>query len=65
SSSEVKHHKVGLIEMKISNYKMHKSIDKLKAKGKKKIGQSYVLYAKDVKAKDDIIYLPVYMAMFL
>ncbi|MEG0361391.1 MAG: hypothetical protein RR537_02835 [Longicatena sp.] len=51
--------------MKISNYKMHKSIDKLKAKGKKKIGQSYVLYAKDVKAKDDIIYLPVYMAMFL
>lgn len=57
--------KICPIEVKSSDYKTHRSIDKFKAKFKKKIGQAYVIYTKDLKIEDDIIYLPVYMTMFL
>lgn len=57
--------KICPIEVKSSDYKTHRSIDKFKAKFKKKIGQPYVIYTKDLKVEDGIIYLPVYMTMFL
>lgn len=57
--------KVAPIEVKSSNYNSHSSIDKFKKKFSSKIGNSYILYSKDVMVKDGIIYLPFYMAMFL
>lgn len=57
--------KICPIEVKSSDYKTHRSIDKFKAKFKKKIGQAYVIYTKDLKIEDDIVFLPVYMTMFL
>ena len=53
------------IEVKSGKYKSHKSLDKFKKKFYSKIGNSYILYTKDVMIKDDIIHLPLYMAMFL
>jgi hypothetical protein len=53
------------VEVKSASYKSHSSLDKFKRKFLSKIGNSYILYTKDVKIKDDIIHLPIYMAMFL
>lgn len=53
------------VEVKSGSYKSHSSLDKFKRKFSSKIGNSYILYTKDVKIKDDIIHLPIYMAMFL
>lgn len=57
--------KICPIEVKSSNYKAHSSIDKFKTKFNKKIGQSYIIYTKDLKQEDDILCLPIYMTMFL
>jgi len=53
------------IEVKSGSYKSHTSLDKFRRKFSSKIGNSYILYTRDVEIKDDIIHLPVYMAMFL
>jgi len=57
--------KIAPIEVKSGNYQSHSSLNKFKAKFSSKIGNSYVLYPKDVLMKDGIIHLPIYMAMFL
>ncbi|MBO7254021.1 MAG: ATP-binding protein, partial [Clostridia bacterium] len=57
--------KISPIEVKSGNYSSHSSLDKFKAKFSSKIGNSYILYSKDVMVKDEIIHLPFYMAMFL
>ena len=57
--------KVAPIEVKSSNYTSHSSLDKFRNKFSSKIGNSYILYSKDVMIKDGIIHLPFYMAMFL
>lgn len=57
--------KICPIEVKSGSYKAHSSLDKFKNKFKSKLGKSYILYTKDVMIKDDIIHLPLYMAMFL
>ena len=57
--------KIAPIEVKSSNYTSHSSLDKFRNKFSSKIGNSYVLYSKDVMIKDGIIHLPFYMAMFL
>lgn len=57
--------KISPIEVKSGNYSSHSSLDKFKAKFSSKIGNSYILYSKDVMVKDGIIHLPFYMAMFL
>lgn len=57
--------KIAPIEVKSNNYTSHSSLDKLKTKFSSKIGNSYILYSKDVMIKDGIIHLPFYMAMFL
>jgi len=57
--------KIAPIEVKSGSYKFHSSLDKFKRKFSSKLSNSYVLYAKDVMLKDDIIHLPFYMAMFL
>jgi len=57
--------KIAPIEVKSGSYTSHSSLDKFKKKFSSKLGNSYILYTKDVMVKDSIIHLPVYMAMFL
>ena len=57
--------KLNPIEVKSSEYNKHSSIDKFKAKFKKKVGTRYVLHTKDLKVEDDVVYLPLYMAGLL
>ena len=57
--------KINPVEVKSSAYKIHSSLDKFTKKFSKVLGESYILYAKDIMIKDNIIHLPVYMAMFL
>ena len=57
--------KICPLEVKSGNYRRHSSLDKFRNKFRDKIGQSYILYTKDILVKDDVIHLPVYMAMFL
>ena len=53
------------VEVKSGAYQHHASLDKFMGKYKKRIGQAYVLYTKDLMAKDGILHVPLYMAMFL
>ncbi len=57
--------KICPVEVKSGNYKSHSSLDKFRKKFSSKLGNSYILYTKDVMIKDDIIHLPLYMAMCL
>ena len=57
--------KIAPIEVKSSNYTSHASLNKFKKKFQANIGNSYIIYTKDVMIKDGIIHLPLYMAMFL
>ena len=57
--------KIAPVEVKSGSYKSHSSLDKFKKKFSSKLSNSYILYTKDVLIKDDIIHLPIYMAMFL
>jgi len=57
--------KVVPVEVKSGAYKGHRSLDKFKNKFSNRIGTRYVLHTKDIKVDGDIIYLPIYMAMFL
>lgn len=57
--------KVVPIEVKSGRNISHVSLDKFRHRFSSRIGNSYVLYTKDVSIRDGIIYLPVYMAMLL
>ena len=43
----------------------HSSLDKFRAKFGDRLGESFILYTKDLQVKDGIVHLPIYMAMFL
>ena len=47
------------------NYARHSSLDKFRAKFGDRLGESFILYAKDVMKKDGITHLPLYMASLL
>lgn len=57
--------KICPIEVKSSGYKSHKSIDEFGLKYSSRVQQKYILYTKDLRKEQDIIYLPVYMAGLL
>ena len=57
--------KISPIEVKSGNYHSHSSLDKFKNHFSSVIGNSYILYTKDVTIKDGIIHLPLYMAELL
>ncbi len=57
--------KICPVEVKSGRYQRHASLDKFTVRFGKHLGQSYILYGKDVMEKDGIIHLPLYMAMFL
>ena len=60
-----KRKKICPIEVKSHYYNAHSSLDKFRRKFSSKLGDAYILYAKDLMIKDGIIHLPVYMTMFL
>lgn len=53
------------IEVKSGVYRKHSSLDKFRKKFSGRIGQSYILYTKDVMVKDQVVHLPLYMAFLL
>jgi len=57
--------KICPVEVKSSAYRQHSSLDKFREKFSKKIGNSFILYTKDIMQKDGVIHLPIYMAMLL
>ncbi|MBS9775567.1 MAG: ATP-binding protein [Fusobacterium sp.] len=59
------HKKIFPLEVKSSTYRKHSSLDKFKTKFKDKIGESIILYQKDIMIKDGVLHLPMYMAIFL
>lgn len=61
----VKKKKICPIEVKSSNYKSHKSFDYLIQKYQLKMEDRYIIYTKDLKYEEGIMYIPVYMTMFL
>lgn len=60
-----KKRKICPIEVKSGVYRKHSSLDKFRNRFSDKIGQPYILYTKDIMVKEEIIHLPIYMAMFL
>ena len=57
--------KICPVEVKSQRYQSHASLDKFRGRFSKTLGDAYIIYAKDLMIKDDIIHLPVYMTMFL
>ena len=57
--------KVCPIEVKSSAYRAHSSLDKFRTKFSGKIGESFILYTKDVMIKESVIHLPLYMTALL
>ena len=61
----VKKKKICPIEVKSSNYKSHRSFDYLVKKYQIKMEDRYIIYTKDFKYEDGIMYIPIYMTMFI
>lgn len=57
--------KISPVEVKSDRYQRHASLDKFRAKFSSRLGESYIIYTKDVMVKDNIVHLPIYMGMFL
>lgn len=57
--------KVSPIEVKSSGYKAHTSLDAFCLKFSSRIRNKYLVYTKDLRKNEDVLYLPVYMTMFL
>lgn len=57
--------KVSPIEVKSSGYKAHISLDAFCLKFSSRIRNKYLVYTKDLRKDEDVLYLPVYMTMFL
>ena len=54
--------KISPVEVKSGNYRSHSSLDKFCNRYSGVVGNSYILYNKDVMIKNGIIHLPLYMA---
>ena len=54
--------KISPVEVKSGNYRSHASLDKFCNRYSGVVGNSYILYNKDVMIKNGIIHLPLYMA---
>ena len=57
--------KIDPIEVKSSDYTSHKSIDVLIERYSKTLGQPYIVYTKDLKKDGNVLFIPIYMAIFL
>lgn len=61
----VRKKKICPIEVKSSNYMSHKSFDYLIKKYQLKMEERYIIYTKDLKYQDGIMYIPAYMTMLI
>lgn len=61
----VKKKKICPIEVKSSGYMSHKSFDYLTKKYQLKMQDRYIIYTKDLKYKNEIMYIPIYMTMLI
>ena len=61
----VKKKKICPIEVKSSNYMSHKSFDYLLQKYQLKCEHRFIIYTKDLKYQDGILYLPLYMTALI
>ena len=61
----VKKKKICPIEVKSSNYRSHKSFDYLIKKYQLKMEDRYIIYTKDLKYEEGIVYIPIYMTMMI
>lgn len=61
----VKKRKICPIEVKSSGYRTHKSFDYLVKKYQLKMEDRYIIYTKDLKYEDGIMFIPIYMTMFI
>ena len=61
----VKKKKICPIEVKSSGYKSHKSFDYLVKKYQIKMEDRYIIYTKDLKYEDGVMYIPIYMTAFI
>lgn len=61
----VKKKKICPIEVKSPGYMSHKSFDYLTKKYQLKMQDRYIIYTKDLKYKDEIMYIPIYMTMLI
>ena len=57
--------RISPLEVKSGDYRSHSSLDKFRKHFSSVIGNSYILYTKDLMIKDGIIHLPLYMAELL
>ena len=57
--------KVSPIEVKSSGYKAHASLDAFCRRFSARIKSKYLIYTKDMRKEEDMLYLPAYMTMFL
>lgn len=57
--------KICPIEVKSSGYKTHASLDAFQKKFSNRIGNRYLVYPKDLRKEQDILYVPVFMSMLL
>ena len=57
--------KIAPVEVKSGDYRHHASLDKFRRHFSSVVGNSYILYTKDLLIKDGIIHLPLYMAELL
>lgn len=57
--------KINPIEVKSSGYKVHRSIDVFGERYPARIGQSYMIYTKDLRKDGTMIYIPAYMTQYL
>ncbi len=60
----VKKKKICPIEVKSSNYMSHKSFDYLLQKYQLKCENRFIIYTKDLKYQDGIMYISIYMTMY-
>lgn len=57
--------KICPIEVKSSNYKRHASFDEFCKRFSARILHKYLIYTKDLRKEQDVMYLPTYMVQFL
>ncbi|MCL1811858.1 MAG: DUF4143 domain-containing protein, partial [Methanomassiliicoccaceae archaeon] len=53
------------VEVKSSRYNKHSSLDRFMEKFRKRVGQPYIIYTKDLKVDNGVFFIPIYMSMFL
>lgn len=53
------------VEVKSGEFRKHTSLDRFADKFKGKIGDKYIVYTKDLKKDENVICIPVYMALYL